>query len=61
MTGTSMATPHAVGVAAYLASLEGLSGSDALCDRLKALATKGAITNQKANTVNNIAFNGISK
>lgn len=58
MTGTSQASPHVVGIAAYLASLEGLRGTKALCDRIKKLSTKNAIINQHAKTANRIAFNG---
>lgn len=60
-TGTSMATPHIVGLAAYLSSLEGLSGTKALCDRIRELATPNAITNQPSGTVNLLAFNGVSQ
>lgn len=56
-----MATPHIVGLAAYLSSLEGLSGTKALCDRIRELATPNAITNQPSGTVNLLAFNGVSQ
>ncbi|POR37767.1 Subtilase serine protease [Tolypocladium paradoxum] len=60
-TGTSMATPHVVGLAAYLGSLEGLTGTKALCDRIRELATPNAITNQPSGTVNLLAFGNVSQ
>ena len=56
-----MATPHIVGLAAYLSSLEDLSGTQALCDRIRELATPNAITNQSRGTVNLLAFNNVSE
>lgn len=60
MSGTSMATPHVhvVGLAAYLATLEGTSNGDALCSRIKALGTKNALQGVPSGTVNLLAFNG---
>ncbi|PHH88940.1 hypothetical protein CDD83_6860 [Cordyceps sp. RAO-2017] len=58
MSGTSQAVPHVVGIAALLAAKEGLSGTKALCDRIKQLGTKDVIVNQKKNTVNLMAYNG---
>ena len=57
-TGTSMATPHIAGLAAYIASRDGVRASPSLCGTIANTASKGAITNQSANTVNLIAFNG---
>ena len=53
-----MATPHVVGLGAYLASLEGFSSPDALCNRIKELATKNALSGIPSGTVNLLAFNG---
>lgn len=61
MTGTSMATPHIVGLAAYLGALEGLSGTDAICRRIQELATPNAIIDQPQGTVNLLAFNGATQ
>ncbi|GJN72327.1 hypothetical protein PCL_04088 [Purpureocillium lilacinum] len=58
MTGTSMATPHIAGLAAYLATVEGQRASPASCKRMQDLATRGAIADQPWNTVNLLAFNG---
>lgn len=57
-TGTSMATPHIAGLAAYIASRDGIKASPSLCATLVKTASKDKITNQSANTVNLIAFNG---
>lgn len=58
MTGTSMATPHVVGLAAYIASKEGITGPKA-CDRIRQLATRDKLVDQSPNTVNYIAYNGV--
>ncbi|OAA65044.1 Peptidase S8, subtilisin-related protein [Cordyceps fumosorosea ARSEF 2679] len=57
-TGTSMATPHIAGLAAYLAAKNGVKASPALCKTIVDMATKNAVTNQVSNTVTNIAYNG---
>ncbi|TQV95026.1 hypothetical protein V2A60_009897 [Cordyceps javanica] len=57
MTGTSMASPHIAGLAAYLAAKDGTSGSE-LCKSIQQLAMKNApINNQVQDTTNLIAFN----
>ncbi|KAM3446842.1 hypothetical protein MY3296_009296 [Beauveria thailandica] len=58
MTGTSMATPHIAGLAAYLASQGAGKASPALCQTMAQMATKNVIRNQVYDTVNNIAYNG---
>lgn len=59
-----MATGHVVGLAAYLAALEGNPGPTALCNRIAALATTGIVTNLRQEAIpslmtpNRLAFNG---
>ncbi|KAB8232312.1 subtilisin-like protein [Aspergillus alliaceus] len=43
ISGTSMATPHIVGLSLYLSALENLSGPAAVAKRIKELATKNFI------------------
>lgn len=60
ISGTSMATPHVVGVAAYLLGLESISTPAALRSRIIALGTTGKALGLKSQTPNRILFNGIS-
>lgn len=53
-----MATPHIVGLAAYLAGLEGFPGANALCTRIKQLGTANVLTGIPSGTTNLLAFNG---
>lgn len=57
-TGTSMATPHVVGLALYLQALENLNTPAAVTSRIKALGTSGKITGTLNGTPNLIAYNG---
>lgn len=57
MSGTSMATPHIAGLAAYIAGLEGGSGGQ-ICSRLQQLASSNILSGIPAGTVNLLAFNG---
>lgn len=57
LTGTSMATPHIAGLAAYLASKDDIVAGPEMCDRIVEAATQNAITDNRADTVNLIAFN----
>lgn len=45
ISGTSMATPHIAGLAAYLIALEGSRSPSALCQRIQSLSTKNVISN----------------
>ncbi|KAJ6446254.1 proteinase T-like protein [Purpureocillium lavendulum] len=58
ISGTSMATPHIVGLGAYLAALEGFSSPQALCTRMQTLSTKNVLSGIPSGTVNYLAFNG---
>lgn len=58
LSGTSMASPHVAGLAAYLAGLEGFPGSEALCNRIVQLATTNVISGVPSGTPNRLIFNG---
>ena len=58
LSGTSMACPHVVGLAAYLIALEDLQSPADVVQRMKALALPGIVTNPGADTVGNLAYNG---
>ncbi|KAH6652438.1 subtilase [Truncatella angustata] len=58
ISGTSMATPHVVGLALYLQALEGLSTPAAVTSRIKALGTSGRITGTLNGSPNLVAYNG---
>ncbi|KAL4945408.1 hypothetical protein BDV06DRAFT_209514 [Aspergillus oleicola] len=45
ISGTSMATPHIVGLSLYLIALEGLSSPGAVISRIKELATEDVLSN----------------
>ncbi|GIK03186.1 basic amino-acid permease [Aspergillus viridinutans] len=57
ISGTSMATPHIVGLSVYLMGLENLSGPAAVTSRIKQLATNGVVTNVQGSP-NKLAYNG---
>ncbi|KAA8911644.1 uncleaved alkaline protease [Sphaerosporella brunnea] len=58
ISGTSMATPHVVGLAAYLIALEGLSSPAQVAQRILALAVNGIVNNPGPSTVSSLIFNG---
>ncbi|EMR71788.1 putative subtilisin-like protease pr1a protein [Eutypa lata UCREL1] len=57
-SGTSAASPHIAGLAAYLMTLEGNPGGEALCERIKELSTTDILQNIPDGTGNRLAFNG---
>jgi len=58
ISGTSMATPHVAGLAAYILAFEGKLTPAALASRLQTLALKNKITGVPSGTLNYLAFNG---
>ncbi|RKF62730.1 Subtilisin-like protease 2 [Golovinomyces cichoracearum] len=60
ISGTSMATPHVAGLAAYLIGLENLSSPNAISNRISSLAVNGQISGLPYSTVNRRAYNGAS-
>ena len=60
LSGTSMASPHVAGLAAYLMSLEAITDATAVSDRIKKLAgaTGASVGNNIRGTTSLIANNG---
>ncbi|KHN96324.1 Subtilisin-like serine protease PR1A [Metarhizium album ARSEF 1941] len=58
ISGTSMATPHIAGLAAYISGLKGRSNPEDLCKTIQDTSTKKAIRNVPSGTVNYLAYNG---
>nr|ABZ81841.1 alkaline serine protease [Pochonia chlamydosporia var. catenulata] len=59
ISGTSMATPHVAGLAAYLNALQGVVDPAALCKKIQDTATKNVLTGVPASTVNFLAYNSV--
>ncbi|KAL5348785.1 Subtilisin-like protease 2 [Pseudogymnoascus australis] len=57
ISGTSMATPHVAGLAAYLIALEGLSSPAEVASRIQSLSTKNVVQDPN-NSANMLAYNG---
>lgn len=57
ISGTSMATPHVVGLVLYLQALENLQGPAAVAARVVELATSGVVTDVQGSP-NKLAYNG---
>jgi len=57
ISGTSMATPHVVGLAIYVMGLENLADANAVSKRLKELGTRDVVT-RTSGSPNLLAFNG---
>ncbi|XXG93763.1 Cuticle-degrading protease [Hypoxylon texense] len=58
ISGTSMATPHIVGLGAYLLALNGKQAPQALCSYIASSANSGVLSGIPSGTVNKLAYNG---
>jgi len=58
ISGTSMASPHIAGLAAYLNGRDGKRSPAALCQYIKDTAQSGRLSGIPSGTVNLLAFNG---
>lgn len=58
ISGTSMATPHVVGVVAYLLGLESLTSPAAVQSRITALSTSGLVIGPGTGSPNRFLYNG---
>ncbi|KAK3986777.1 putative cuticle-degrading protease precursor [Cladorrhinum sp. PSN332] len=59
ISGTSMASPHVAGLAAYFLTLYGKKTPTALCTYIANNAINGVITGLPSGTVNKLAYNGL--
>lgn len=60
LSGTSMASPHVAGLAAYLIAAEGLFGPGQITARIKSLAQRGSVMNPGPGSPNSFVWNGAS-
>lgn len=58
ISGTSMASPHVAGLAAYLIALEGLSSPSAIANRIIGLSTTGVVVSPGSGSPNRLIYNG---
>ena len=59
ISGTSMASPHIAGLAAYVIAVEGTRSPTALCSRLQQISQRNAIKDaNKGGSPNLLAYNG---
>jgi oryzin len=57
ISGTSSAAAHIAGLGAYILALEGYRDPVALCQRLRAIATKDVLSGLPAGSSNLLAYN----
>lgn len=57
LSGTSTAAAHIAGLGAYFLALEGPRGAVELCERLREVATKDALSGIPVGTSNLLAYN----
>ena len=58
ISGTSMASPHVCGLAAYLMAYESLTSPSAVINRITELSTTGIVTNPGSESPNLLIYNG---
>ncbi|KAF8470828.1 putative endopeptidase K [Kalaharituber pfeilii] len=58
ISGTSMASPHVCGLAAYLMAFEGLTTPSAVVNRIVSLSITGVVTTPGTGSPNRLIYNG---